>query len=86
MKYCCERFKSAHNMPSYYGMNIRIVKYLPEELVDKKNLYRYYITRGYDETEKQIASFNVAYCPFCGTSLFKYYKSDEYVNEKSGRF
>jgi|GEM_PF-2040916 hypothetical protein len=25
------------------------------------------------------------YCPFCGTDLYKFYKSDEYANEIEGK-
>ena len=86
MEYCCERFESAYNMPNNYALNIRIVKYAPEELLDKKHLYRYYITGGYKETDVKIPCFNIAFCPFCGTNLFKHYTSDKYANEKSGKF
>jgi hypothetical protein len=86
MDYCCERFESAHNIPNHYGLNIRIVKYKEEELLDKNYLYRYYITSGYMETDTKVPCFNIAHCPFCGVRLFDFYASDIYVNEKSGKF
>ena len=86
MKYCCEGFESAYNMPNYYGLNIRIVKYTKEELLDQTSLYRFYITVGYKETDINIPCFNIAFCPFCGKNLFKFYASDRYINEMSGKF
>lgn len=86
MNYCCERFESAYKMPNHYGLNIRVVKYKKEELLDKDNLYRYYITPGYLETDTKVPCFNIAFCPFCGSSLFNFYVSDIYVNEISGKF
>jgi hypothetical protein len=86
MNYCCERFESAHNMPNHYGLNIRVVKYKEEELIDKKYLYRYYITPGYFKEDARVPNFNIAYCPFCGINLFSFYHSDRWVNENSGKF
>lgn len=86
MKFCCDRFKMHYEFPRNHGLNIRIVKYTPEELIDTKNLYRFYIAIGYNESQKQVAHLNIAYCPFCGTSLFRFYKNDEYINESPGYF
>ena len=86
MDYCCERFESAHSAPNHYGLNIRIVKYTKDELLDKEHLYRYYITAGYKEEDIRVPNFNIAFCPFCGMNLFDFYASDKYVNERSGKF
>jgi hypothetical protein len=86
MKFCCDRFESGYNMPNHYGLNIRIVKYTKEELIDKQNLYRYYITPGYKEIDVKVPCFNIAFCPFCGTNLFSFYTLDEFINEVSGKF
>jgi len=86
MKFCCERFEMHYFFPDNYGMNIRIVKYAENELLDKRNLYRFYITQGYALGQTNVSNLNVGFCPFCGENLFKFYKSDHYVNEKPGYF
>lgn len=86
MKFCCDRFNAAYILPNYYGLNIRIVKYKSDELFDTRNLLRFYITTGYKEGDVNVPNFNIAFCPFCGKDLFDFYKSDNYANEKSGKF
>lgn len=86
MKYCCDRFKMHYEFPRTHGLNIRIIKYSEDELLDTKNQYRFYIANSYHEGQENVPHMNIAYCPFCGTSLFKFYKKDEYVNEKPGHF
>lgn len=86
MKFCCDRFEVHHQFPRTHGLNIRIIKYSKSELLDKENLYRFYITIGYNENQENVPNLNIAFCPFCGINLFKYYKNDECVNEVSGSF
>jgi hypothetical protein len=86
MKFCCERFQNYHERPRTRGPNIRIIKYDPLDLVDNRYLYRYYISYDYEQTQKLVPNMNIAYCPFCGTSLFQFYNSDNYVNEQPGLF
>ena len=86
MNFCCERFEIHYSFPRSHGLNIRVVKYSESELLDKFNLFRFYITNGYQVDETNIPNLNIAFCPFCGTNLFNYYKSDEYINEVPGRF
>jgi hypothetical protein len=86
MKYCCERFEMHHQFPRTHGLNVRVVKYSEKDLLDKKNLYRFHITNGYGENQKNVPNLNIAFCPFCGTHLFKYYDNDDYVNEMPGYF
>jgi hypothetical protein len=86
MKFCCDRFKSFHERPDYYGLNIRIVKYPTDELFDKDHLYRFYISEGYVENQKNVIFMNIAFCPFCGENLFKFYDNDCYINQEPGPF
>jgi hypothetical protein len=86
MKYCCDRFEAAHNLPNYYGLNIRVVKFNNEDLLDKIHAYRYFITPGYEDADTKIPAFSIAFCPFCGTNLFSFYGSDEWVNETKDKF
>ena len=86
MKYCCEWFKSNHKLPREVGLNIRIIKYPETLLMDKANLYRYYISQAYTKEQQNVANLNIKFCPFCGTNLFKFYKNDEFVNESPGNF
>lgn len=86
MNYCWERFESAHSMPNSYGLNIRIVKFKKEDLIDKNFLYRYFITPGFSESAENIPRLNIAFCPFCGENLFAFYKSDVFVNAESKHF
>lgn len=86
MKYCCEWFRINHSLPREKGLNIRIVKYSPKELMDEKNLFRYYISYAYIKEDKNVPNLNIKFCPFCGTNLYKFYKSDDYINETPGNF
>ena len=81
VKFCCEKFEFRQSLPSEKGLNIRIVKYEPNQLLDKDNLYRFYIATYFLKGEKCDMNLNIAFCPFCGTNLFKFYKSDDYINE-----
>ena len=38
VKFCCEKFEFRQSLPSEKGLNIRIVKYEPNQLLDKDNL------------------------------------------------
>lgn len=86
MKFCCERFKSRHESPREMGLNIRVLKFSKEELIDEKKPYRFFVSTAYALKDKGIATLNIAYCPFCGTSLFDFYKGDEYINEIDSSF
>jgi hypothetical protein len=86
MDFCCDKFKSFYERPNYYGLNIRIVKYPKNELLDKNHQYRFYISEGYTEGQENVVFLNIAYCPFCGENLFKYYNKDNYINQEPGPF
>lgn len=85
-KYCCDKFKMQLSFNKEQGLNIRIIKFKPDDLVDKSNLYRFFITPGYTEADRAVPTLNIAFCPFCGRNLFKYYKEEKYVNEYDDSF
>lgn len=69
------------------GINLRVVKNDPELRMDLHNEYRFYLTPGYkDGQQKLVKHLNIRYCPFCGTDLYEFYRSDIYVNERNGFF
>lgn len=80
MKYCCERFKFRHEIPSNKGLNIRVVKYDLSELFTEKNPYRFYLSSPFVKEEISKDNFLIAHCPFCGENLFAFYKDDMYIN------
>ena len=92
-KFCCDQFQSYHQDRGNVGEgsserevfpNIQIVK-LPEDNFNKsKNLYRYLMVCGFLKSNPPFV--NMKYCPFCGTDLFEFYKSDEYINGKQEVF
>ena len=86
MDFCCERFQTYYERDRTSGPNVRIVKYSPQDLIDTKFLYRFYIAYDYTGKENLVPNMNIAYCPFCGTHLFKFYRDDQYVNEQPGFF
>ncbi len=88
MKYCCRNFEGDCKVDRRARPNIRIVKIdinqVPE--IDPKYPYRFYFTIGYHDNEKNVPSRFLTYCPYCGKNLFKFYRSDEYVNELNQSF
>lgn len=87
MKFCCDRFESRWESPSEKGMNIRVLKFAPNELMmATKSEYRFFITPGYLDINTWIPLMNIAYCPFCGIHLFEFYNDDCYINETSKGF
>jgi len=88
LKFCCDKFKFDWELPSYKGMNIRIAKFLPEDFffLSNERLLRFYITSGYLKENKAIPNINIAFCPYCGESLFNFYTSDLYANENKTYF
>jgi len=85
-RYCCERFESyvedslevlegqivAEHFPS-----IKIVKGVADKFNNGKNLYSFLIICGFIKDNPP--TIVIAFCPFCGKNLFKYYKDDKYV-------
>ena len=47
----------------------------------KRNDIGFYLTFGYMEVDLLMVKLNMSFCPFCGTNLYDFYVSDEYVNE-----
>jgi len=86
MKYCCDEFEMKAKLPNTTSPNIRIVKLEPlPKYGDEKSHYAFYITLGYQRFSLRLPKMMINYCPFCGTNLKKYYKSDEYVSEFEGK-
>jgi hypothetical protein len=86
-KYCCARFGIRHEVSREEGINLRIVKPYPEYRMDTHNVYRFYLTPGYKEGQKKVVNhISIRYCPFCGTDLYGFYRSDFYINEEPGFF
>lgn len=79
-KFCCDTFKGNYQAVTDREVfpNIKIVKIENERINIGKNPYRYYFVCGFLRDKPPY--INMRYCPFCGTDLFKFYKSDEYVN------
>lgn len=84
--FCCDKFKNRLELPREEGLNIRIIKFEPKELLDREKPYRFFITPGYNLRDRNVPTFNIAYCPFCGQNLFKFYTQDGYVNEVNTDF
>lgn len=84
--YCCEKFKNQLLVNRERGLNIRILKFTEDELLDNSSPYRFFITPGYTLMERLVPTFNIAFCPFCGQNLFEFYKDDSYVNESDNSF
>lgn len=82
MNFCCQRFKSRWELANEQGINIRIVRVNPNEVIDSNQLIRIYLTMGYtDFLADSTVLMPIAFCPFCATNLFEYYKNDFYLNE-----
>lgn len=92
-KFCCDRFESYHqdrgnitegDFKREIFTNIQIVKLRKDSFNESKNLYRYLIVCG--PIKDKPPYVNMKYCPFCGTHLFEFYKTDEYINGKQEVF
>lgn len=88
MKYCCREFSQAVSIDRRVGPNIRIVKINSDEveLFDPSKPYRFFITNGYNENDKNVFRRRIEFCPFCGTKLDRYYNHDDYINEHNHSF
>jgi hypothetical protein len=78
MKFCCERFQTYYEDPPdrLIYPAIKIVKIS----TDDKWPLRFFFLCGF--VKDKPPSINMAYCPFCGNNLFKFYKSEAYINAK----
>ncbi len=79
-KFCCDRFKGNYETVTDREVypSIKIVKLSADSFNQGKNLYRFYFVCGFMKDKPPV--INVRFCPFCGTNLFYYYKSDSYIN------
>ncbi len=93
MNFCCDRFMSHFAVNAYDKdgkvlverfPSIKIVK--PESTSGEKIIkpYRYLFVCG--PINEKSPFINMAYRPFCGTSLFKFYADDNYLHEQSVHF
>lgn len=88
-KFCCDNFRFRHSGDSSMGLNFRIIKlsnYFIERSQYKGNIYRYFITEGYESLTDKTKILLMEFCPYCGKELKKIYRSDEYVNESNHGF
>lgn len=58
--------------------NIKIIKVPPDKFNEGRNLYRYLLVCGFIKDKPPFVSMR--HCPFCGTNLFEFYTSDNYIN------
>ncbi len=93
MKFCCNNFKNNYESGKIYSAgvlvkevypNIKIIKVTSNEFNQGKNLYRFLTVCGFTKDKPPV--LNMRFCPFCGTNLYEYYTSDEYVNENANTF
>jgi hypothetical protein len=93
MTFCCDNFKQNYNLGKIYDgdrlvkevyPNIKIIKIASNQFNGGKNLYRFLIVAGF--TKEPPPVLNVRFCPFCGTNLYDFYNSDEYINEDASVF
>lgn len=85
MKYCCDRFEMAAKLPNTSSPNIRMIKFEANSMLGNKTYYGFYITMGYETFSLRLPKMMIEFCPFCGSNLKKFYKTDEYVNEFEGK-
>lgn len=83
-KFCCDKFEFHYSGNSTMGLNFRVVK-LSDEFIKRgeMNIDRsFMITEGYsNHAFMESKHIVMQYCPFCGTKLHSFYKSDDYVQE-----
>lgn len=89
MRHCCEKFSGYYEDNSETdGGEVILERYPSIKIVkapyDNENPYRYLFVLGLLRDRPPI--INMAYCPFCGTYLFSFYKEDVYVNGSSDQF
>ena len=87
-RYCCDFFKRDCSVHHKAQPNIRIIKIDKKQIpqIDDNYPYRFYLTVGYEKGEKNVPLRSFKYCPYCGTNLYNFYKSDDYINEQNHSF
>lgn len=87
-KYCCIDFERDANLNASLPMNIRIIKVDVEKIfgINKKYPYLFFRCLGFEEGDKNVARRQIHFCPFCGTKLKRFYKSDDYINQVNHDF
>lgn len=83
-KFCCVKFGFHYETSNSTGLNFRVVK-LSDEFIKRGEMKidrSFMITEGYtDHKFMECKHIVMQHCPFCGTKLHSFYKSDEYVQE-----
>lgn len=86
MTYCCDKFQWDCEVNHVCSTNIRVIKIDPKYGIESESPYRFFITAGYETGQKNVPSRMITYCPYCGTNLYSFYRSDEYINETDDSF
>jgi hypothetical protein len=93
MKFCCEQFEANYliNAPTETGENsrevfpnIRIVKIREDQFHQGSNPLRFLYVCGFLADKPPF--INMKYCPYCGTNLNFFYRSEQYVNQDGEMF
>lgn len=50
-----------------------------------KGEFRFFVTMGYEKFSLSMHTLNISFCPFCGVSLYEFYKTDIIPNEIEGK-
>jgi len=85
MKFCCEKFELHYSFRNGLAHSFRVINCEPITLSRENttNHMRFIIiTSPYVNFNiLETPSIMIDYCPFCGTDLHRYYKTEEYINE-----
>lgn len=87
-KYCCSGFRIDVELDKRACPNVRIIKLDSKEVkgINPDYPYRFYLTTGYNPGDYQVPSRMLNFCPYCGTNLYRFYRSDKYINENDHTF
>ena len=85
-KFCCERFESYYELSNLQFPSFRILKLYPKFSDDVSKQYAFLIAIRYLEIKVKPLFIAIEYCPFCGTHLNTFYRSDNYVNAEDADF
>jgi len=88
MEYCCREFGQLTSIDRRIGPNVRIIKIdiCKVRLFNPERPFRFFITNGYNEKDKNVSRRRIEFCPCCGTKLEDKYNHDKYVNENNHNF
>lgn len=78
-KICCDDFRWRYETGPEMGLNIRVARIMNNSKPDDIS---FFVTEGYIIGAKRVKFCKINYCPFCGTKLSKYYKSNNMINSQ----